>query len=374
MRITLFIGTLQGGGAERVVANLANYLAQKGHDVTILNTFENQPVYSIREDVRLQYLITKAYKKNIIHKGLLFLSQDNVAKRKMREYIKQNETDCYVTLLEHPTIYLLSNKKYIPSPVIISERNYPGVYPQRMKKTLFRLSKFADGYVFQTSQARQWYGTQIENAYVAIIPNAINEEFLQYEPPRVAKRNVIVSVGRLAPQKNQKLLIRAFSQIVKEFPEYTLEIYGQGPEKENLVVLAKELGIEDRVRFKGFSKDIKSQICDARLFVLTSDFEGLPNSLIEAMALGLPCVTTDFAGGGAQELITDGEDGIIVKAGDEKAVISAIRQVLSDETLAHSLGEKAQLVKTRLDPERIYNEWEKAIMNTVSQWRDSHAV
>lgn len=132
-----------------------------------------------------------------------------------------------------------------------------------------------------------------------IIPNAINKEFItaEYSGPR---NKQIVSSGRLTEQKNHALLIKAFAGITAKYPAYKLVIYGDGPLRKDLELLASNLGIADKVSFPGYTTEIRKKIERSSLFVLSSDFEGMPNALMEAMALGVPCISTDCKGGGRE--------------------------------------------------------------------------
>lgn len=360
MKITFFIGTLSGGGAERVVANLSNYLSRKGYEITILNFRDNESVYALDDSVKRKYLLGSQWKKNIMTKGILYLFEKQIMRRSMIKFVKQNECDCYVVLLEDPTILLLSVKDKINCPVLVSERNYPGIYPEKYQDKLKALSVKGDGYVFQTSKAKEWYEENVKKSI--IIPNAVNEEFLNLEMYKLQRRKAIVSVGRLTKEKNQKLLIKSFEKLQEKYPEYILELYGVGPLEEELKQYVLKHNLSRKVIFKGFSKRIKDEIYNASLFVLPSDTEGLPNALIEAMAMGLPCISTDFAGGGAHTLIDNGVSGLIVNPNNIEELSAAIDNVLKDKNFANSLSRKAMEKVKEFSPEKIYSSWEEFIL------------
>ena len=156
-------------------------------------------------------------------------------------------------------------------------------------------------------------------------------------------------------QKNHALLIKAFAEACVN--DYILEIYGEGPLKDALEKLAASLGVGDRVFLKGYSSNLKTVMAQSALFVLSSDYEGIPNVVLEAMAMGLPCITTDFAGGGAHVLIEDGENGIIVPVANEHLMADAIRRVLCDRSLAEKLSDNAMKKVKIFSAGRIYAEW-----------------
>lgn len=223
MKITLLIGSLAGGGAERVVCNLANYLADKGHEITILTVSDKQ-TYKINANVRHVVLYGESDSKlphQIINIIRLY---------RMNRYFRKENVDVYLTFLPKLSSFILAQKRFIKCPVILAERADPNTFCNSSKKNKKIFEQYypkADGYIFQTEDAREYYrthGINVENSVV--IPNAINPEFIRplYQGER---RKVIVGAGRLTIQKNFSLLINAFAEICNDFPEYKLEIYGE---------------------------------------------------------------------------------------------------------------------------------------------------
>lgn len=211
---------------------------------------------------------------------------------------------------------------------------------------------------------KNWYGNSIGSAAVKIIPNAINKEFItaEYSGPR---NKQIVSSGRLTEQKNHALLIKAFAGITAKYPAYKLVIYGDGPLRKDLELLASNLGIADKVSFPGYTTEIRKKIERSSLFVLSSDFEGMPNALMEAMALGVPCISTDCKGGGARFLIKNGTNGLLTPIGDVEALQAAMEKILSDQFFADNLSHNAHKLCETHSPEKIYAEWENLIKKVV---------
>ena len=136
---------------------------------------------------------------------------------------------------------------------------------------------------------------------------------------------------------------------------------------EQIQQMAESLGISDRVDFKGLVRDIPNAIRKAKMFVMTSDYEGLPNALIEAMAVGLPCVSTDCSPGGAAELIANGENGVIVPCGDVNRLANGILDLINDPKRADNYGKKAQEIVDVLHPQKIYSKWEEYIKLVVGE-------
>lgn len=358
MNITFFIGGLSGGGAERVTCNLANFFFRRGHVVSILAMAEDTKEYAIDNEIKKIYLIKRQERKNFIF--------DNI-KRFIRliKFLNNNKTDVYVVMLPITTILLLQMKRLTKAKIVASERVNPSQYPIKKQRQLKSLAQRADGWVFQTEEECNWYGETTGKAKVKVIPNAINPDFIKpaYEGNR---RKVIVTAGRLTEQKNHELLIKAFAQISSKFPDYKLIIYGEGTLKDKLVTVANEHGIENRILFPGYTTNIGEKIKDASLFVLSSDFEGMPNALMEAMALGVPCVSTDCDGGGAKFLIDNEKNGMLVPKGEVDALTAAMGRMLSDRAFAELCGREAHKICDWLAPEKIYGEWEIFINKVVN--------
>ena len=350
MKITIFMSALSGGGAERVTCNLANHFVAFGHEVEILTMGEDVPAEPLANGVKHTPLLTKKERGNALV---------NNAKRilRLRKYMKKKTVDAYVVMLPVTTALMLHFSRLTKAPIIVSERADPKVYSEKIQKSLSRLASRASGFVFQTDEVAEWYEPHLKGVASKVIPNAINPVFLRpaYEGER---EKTVVAAGRLTKQKNFELLIRSFAQIAPKFPEYRLVIYGKGGLLESLKALAVELGVGERVEFPGYVDNMAETLERASMFVLSSDYEGMPNALMEAMASGLPVVSTDCGGGGARFLVRDGENGLLVPKGDENALAEAMEKVLSDQALAKTLGDNARQLQEMLAPERIYGEWE----------------
>lgn len=357
MKITFFIGSLYGGGAERVTCNLASYLVQHGHQVEILTMSETEKAYELDKRVSVRILLSLKERKNTVMNTLIRMPR-------FWKYLKVNVPDAYIVMLPKTTIMLLMFRWLTKAKVIAAERVDPASYSNRIAKMLKKYAKRADGWVFQTEDARKWYVDAIQDCRSIVIPNAVNPVFIRprYEEK---KRKVIAGAGRLDVQKNFGLLIRAFAKIATEFPEYNLIIYGKGDEEQGLKSLAENLGLQDRIEFPGNIQNIAEEMEKNTMFVLSSDFEGMPNALMEAMALGLPCVSTDCPCGGPRYLIRDGVNGLLVPVGDADEMAEAMRKILSDPDMAGNMGKEAMKIVKDLAPEKIYGLWENFIISTI---------
>lgn len=357
MNIVIFIGGLARGGAERVCCNLSNYLVRKKHEVTILTMSDVDSSYELESAVKREYLLLKNERKN-------FLYNAYIRYKRLRAFLKKTDCDVFLVMLPITILLSLFLRNLTSAKVIASERNMPTLYPRWQQYALKFFASKADSWLFQTEEQRLWYGKSLGNSKAFIIPNAINPIFLSKQSYSGLRDRRIVNVGRLDVQKNQALLINSFSKVLKQYPDLSLEIYGEGSQKNSLQELAKNLGVERNVIFKGFVKDISENIMSASLFVLSSDYEGIPNALLEAMAIGMPCISTDCFGGGAKLLIEDRKNGLLVPRAEEPSLTKAILVLLSDPDYASELGNRATEVKKRFSPEFIYGEWEDFIRKT----------
>lgn len=357
MKITFFIGSLYGGGAERVTCNLASYLVQHGHQAEILTMSETERAYELDERVTVKTLLSLSDRKGKLWNTMIRLPR-------FWSYLRENKTDTYIVMLPKTTIMLLAFRKMTKAKIIVAERNDPKAYSKKISDMLKKYASCADGWVFQTEEAQKWYDSSIKNCRFTVIPNAINPVFIR--PQYMGeKRKVIAGVGRLNDQKNFGLLIRAFAKIAPEFPEYSLTIYGKGDRERELKFLVDSLELQERVEFPGNIQNIAEEMEKNTIFVLSSDFEGMPNALMEAMALGLPCVSTDCPCGGPRYLIQDGVNGLLVQVGDENQMTEAIRNLLTNSDYAKEIGQKASKISEKLAPDKIYGKWEEFIAGCI---------
>lgn len=347
------------GGAERQIVNLANQLSGRGHEVHLIAIVNRGITYEINPKVNFHSL-------NKVVAGTKF---KQLCKRR-KDLIKLlTELKCDVSIhFNFQSAYFLSSvcKKKIGK-VIYSERGDPGdkEFSGVMGIIRFIANKGINGFVFQSDEARNYFkGEHVLNNSV-VIPNAC---FLRKTKPNSQLREKrIINIGRLHEQKNQRLLIDAFANSVAVQNGYTLEIYGEGSLLEKLKQRAEDLKVKENVYFMGTSPNIIKKIANGSLFVLSSDFEGVPNALIEAMALGLPCISTDCRPGGARTLIKVGENGLITPTKDVKALSNAIDYMLTNRYEAERMALNACEIVYTLAPKRIYDRWETFIETIVKK-------
>lgn len=353
-RITLFISSLSNGGAERVTCNLANFLFTHGYEVDVITLSNKNDTYKLNKGVRRVNLLDEGEQRGKLYNII-------TERKRLKRYIKANkDIICYITMLPINSFMLTRLRRKIRGKIIVSDRVNPASYSRIYSSMMRYAAKKSDGFVVQTREIREWY-KNIKN--VAIIPNAINKDIDLSRSKIIDKK--FVAVGRLSRQKNYPMLIRAFSMFNREHPDYRLEIYGDGADKESLESIVVEEDLVKKVIFKGYVRDVSKHISNATGFLMASNYEGMSNALIEAMCIGIPCVATDCDGGGAREIITNMDNGILVKKNDVVGMFKGMMTIVEDKNMNTKISNNAVKLKDRLMPERIYGEWQRYIMDVI---------
>lgn len=349
-----FISYLHGfGGAEKQNIMLANQMVNKGHDVTLISLCADIACFPINKRIKRIFI-------QDIGKGTC--TQINRYLH-LKNQLRQIRPDITVSFWLQSAYFTAFMPRKITGKVIYSERGDPGDKEYAGLLGIIRMAAlpFIDGFVFQSNGACNYFNAKIR-ARSVVISNPVFIKRDDY-PTITSRRKTIVNIGRLHPQKNQKLLIEAFGIIADKYPEYNLEIYGNGEMKEKLDHLIRTLGLENRAFLMGAIPNVHKKIYDAALFVLSSDYEGLPNGLIESMALGLPCISTDCRPGGARELISNGENGLIVPTGNVKALAQAMDNLLGNPKYAEKMAHNSLNISEKNRPKEIYDKWESFFLH-----------
>lgn len=337
MKVAFVSQSLAGGGQERVTANLANSLSNASDMSVIVITSEKSDN---------DYVLSEKVRRYSTLENNLFSDS-----KKLKKILNNNSIDVVIGMGIYANFLCCMSNFGLNTRVIISERNDPAHDRLSIKSKIFRFIfyRFADGYIFQTEGARAFYSKKIQKKGV-VIPNPLKES-IPYKSNVCNKE--IVAVGRLSPQKNYPNLLRAFSQVKVKHPDYVLRIFGTGELEDELKHLCNDLGISDKVVFEGFCFDVHEKIKDSDIYVLSSDFEGMPNSLMEAMAMGFPVVSTDTPSGGARSLIKNKENGLLVRANDDKQLAKALNYLIENENVKKWLGENATKARDDYSSVRI---------------------
>lgn len=348
--IAFYISSLTAGGAERVISNLANESAARGYEVFMLTDSMEDKEYH-RLDERVKRIMIPKPEKN----GRAANAIGRVTK--LRSVVKETHAAMLVSFIGKSNLRAVLATRFLRTGVVVSVRSAPArEYPTKLMRTLAKvLFGMAEGVVFQTEEARAFFSKRIRNK-AAVLMNPLHPDFIR-ERYQGERRQEIVTVGRLHEVKNHEMLIAAFAALAEDYPALTLRIYGDGDRKEKLSAYIDELHMQGRVVLEGDQGGMAERIKASRIFVLTSNVEGMPNALLEAMALGLACVSTDCPCGGPRTVIRDGENGLLVPVGDTAALERALRRILSDPELEERLGANAAAIQKDLAPERVNQMW-----------------
>ena len=349
MKLLFFNTNIGYGGASKMLVWVANQCANAGHDVTLLTYRDCTKNQSISTNVKhVHQQLEDVNGKGYIFKSISWLHR----------YIKKEQFDVAIAFLSASQLRLYCACLGTKTKSLFSQRGDPYSNFKGLKARLINLLNdwaftHADALVFQTQQAMHYYGTSVCHKSV-VIPNPINPlKRTEARAGNITKR--IVNVGRLDIwQKRQDILIDAFWKICKEYPDYILEFYGDGVDDQQLKSMAKN---NAQIRFMGKTSNVAEAIQNAAMFVLSSDFEGIPNALLEAMSLGLPCISTDCSPGGAALLIQNKVNGLLIQRGNADDLAKAMKYLLDNQDKAESMGREALKVVNTYSEERIKNMW-----------------
>jgi len=361
------IHDMRGGGAERVVSVMCNQFTQMGVEVCLCYTSNNRNPSVYRLDKRVEVFYSKSRVLDCFNwmMGKIYLMtalELMVRKRRIRKKAKSFRPAVVLAVMEGPCRLMLQSIGDLDIPVVLRACNS---IEDQITVNPKLLGKFSDiykelsGIVYQTpDQQRQYESLFVFSPDVrkAVIQNPVEHSPL-WETERVPEYGEIVAVGRDHRQKDYPLMFSAFKKAEEQFPGWTLSVYGTLQKKSDLPALITQLELDGKVRLCGFCPDVFERIRNASFFVMSSKYEGLPNALLEALCLGIPCITTDFGGGGAATLISDGKNGVIVPVGDEGALTDAMRRLMGDPAFAEKLGNEAKLLRHSFAAEEIASRW-----------------
>ena len=343
MKVMFIIPSMAGGGAERVISVLANAFVEKGIETKIMMTAGGDCVYELHPRIEL-------IQTGVTTGGSMLKRISRICN--MRKAFQQNRDSILVAFEPDAAFFAVIAKLGLSMKLIASERNDPSLFGNgKVRKFAYRL---ADRIVFQTEDAKMYFPQKVQQKS-EIIANPIRDNLV--EPYVGIRRKTVVCVGRLEKQKNHHMMIQAFAGFVKKYPEYTLHLFGKGSLQEELEQFAVQLGIREKVIFEGFRSDVLSQIRDAGMYILSSDYEGISNSLLEAMAIGLPVISTDCPCGGSGLCIENGYSGLLTPVGDAEAMEQAMCRLASSQEYADDLGKQAVKVRDRFSKQTIADQW-----------------
>lgn len=358
----LFLNTNIGyGGASKMIVWIANQCAEAGHDVTFF-TYRDK---DIRQPLDSKVKLVQEELEDTGGNAKLFYSV-----KWLHRFIKANRFNIGVAFLSPSILRMALAAKGTNMKVIFSHRGDP-YYKTPMKGLKSKLvSMFnswafeqADGYVFQTTMAQAYYNMSMQKRSV-VIPNPIRP--LQRTEVRDGNvRKSFVTVGRLdLKQKRQDVLIEAFNLISSKYPNFKLEIYGDGEDEAKVKELAAS---NSNIFLMGKTSNVASVIQNAWATVLSSDFEGIPNALLESMSLGVPSISTDCSPGGAAMLIRNKENGLLVPKGNGKALAAAMEYMITHPMESERMGLQAMEVNELYAEKEIASKWMSMLTRTKDE-------
>lgn len=346
-KIVFFIGSLGGGGAERVTIQLADYFCNKGYEVYFLIFSKENSNYTINKNIIITYLPVSYHKIADIIRKIKFI----------KKYLLDICPEYIISLgLGHQYIFLSNTiNKYR---YILSERNSPIDFYKHWYERFFNQYCFERAYkvVFQTIDAQRYYNKKIQEKS-EIIFNPVTSKILDAYDGIRDKR--IVFVGRLDPQKNVYLLLDAFTKFHKKYKDFILDIYGKGELEEELKKYCKKNKINDYVKFNGVVGNVYEKMLKASMYISSSDYEGMSNSMLEALAMGIPSICTDCPIGGAHMVIQNNENGILVPINNIEKMTEAMLKIVEDEQFAMKLSINSRKLREHLDAQFICKQWEE---------------
>ena len=360
MKLVFIINIMSAAGAQRQLANLMNYLSTRGWSITLL-TFDDGSVPSFYKlDSSIQYIPLSIMRRQ---KGLFrSLVMPLLRPWILREAIRKIKPDVIIPISDLTSILTLVSTFGLNIPVIVSEMVHPkfhvmGRFWGGLRELIYRCADFV---VVQTEEGRSFFSPEIKRRSKVIpspvlIPNDFNAKASAIFNTTT---KTLIAMGRLSEQKGFDLLLNAFSRVAPDFPEWRLNIWGEGDQQAKLESMREELGLIEKVNFPGVTSDSYGEMKKSDLFVLSSRFEGFPNVLCEAMACGLPVISFDCPSGPGS-IIRDKFDGILVPPEDVTALAVSLKELMRDGELRKSLASKAVEIGERFSVNNVARMWEE---------------
>jgi GalNAc-alpha-(1->4)-GalNAc-alpha-(1->3)-diNAcBac-PP-undecaprenol alpha-1,4-N-acetyl-D-galactosaminyltransferase len=366
MRCTLIIHSLNAGGAERVISNMANYWAAHGWEINLL-TFEEdrkKPFYNLDSQISHIPLGIAGYSPNPI----MGIWNNLTRIQALRTAIINSKPNVVISFMHKTNEIVLLATRWLNVPVIVSERIDPvrhstGKIWEQLRQWTYPL---ADRIVVQTKRAGDYFSPKLQKRICVISNPVLLPPDAKELSDKLLSQRSLIAMGRLVPQKGFDILLEALAKLKDRYPEWTLTILGEGELRPQLESLRNKLGLGDRVHLVGRVKNPHVFLKQADIFIMSSRFEGFPNALCEAMACGLPVISTDCPNG-PREIIRDGVDGILVPNEDVPELVTAMERLMYDEKERQSLGDRAKEVTERFGLEKVMSIWESLINEVIKE-------
>ena len=349
----LFINSsLTDGGSERVMTLLANNFANKENYKISMILVRQKQEETYKLDDKINCIRIKYKYQNRLFKAIKRIY-------KIRKIMKKNNYDAIISFMYDINFITLLAGIGLNKKIIISERGNPKKENKKnimipiLRKSLYLLCYKI---VFQTEQAKEFFPRYISKKGV-IIPNPVSKDLPSRQIDKI--QNKIIAVGRLVEQKNFSMLLNSFYEFHKHYPNYELYIYGDGGLRNSLEHQIKKMELKDNVFLPGFVLDVNERMKNAKMYISTSNYEGISNSMIESLAMGVPTICTDCPVGGAKMMIKNNINGILIPVGDEDALLKAMLKIAKDEKFSLYLSNNALKVREEFSIDNILKKWEE---------------
>lgn len=348
MRILFFHCSMQAGGAERTIALLSGYASRHGDAVTIVTMDDKQPFYVLHPSIDQIQLNISRQSKNIFKA----IEGNLCSLRKIKDAYLTCQPDVVICFGPNSILLSFMARGGMKYKIIGSERANPFDSKSNFwSKSKRRISTLCDGFLFQTEGAKAYYPLSIRNKSI-VLPNSIVAADFEALDRSWKERNNICAVGRMDEDKGFDDLITAFAKVHEKHPSIKLDFYGDGPIRLELETMSANLGLQQSIVFHGRCTTILEEYANHKIFVMASRSEGMPNVLMEALASGCACVSTD-CDFGPSELIRDGDNGFLVSVHDTNAITEKICLLLNDDTICQRFSKRAKLIRKTNDIEII---------------------
>lgn len=358
-RIAFIISSLSPGGAERVVSNLANSLVDT-YEVSILLLFKNEPFYKLDDRITI-YNCSDAYEVNKTRIKSIFIQLQIIFK--IYSYLKKHKINIAIGFMTTTNIYSIIASKMANIPCIVSERIHPEYssltkFWSKIRQFVYPLSARV---IVQTEAIKTYYLSFLKDNQLQIIKNPLSDSLINSRNPEIKKERIILSVGRLSPQKNHQMLIEAFHEM--NLKDWQLHIIGDGRKRQYYNEMISSYGLQKRIKLIGNVTNIADYYNTSSIFAFTSNFEGFPNALTEAMAFGMACISTDCPSG-PSELIKNNENGYLIPVGDKAMLKEKLNSLVNNDSIRQKFETEAIKSTSIYSTKTITHEWDKLI-NTV---------
>jgi GalNAc-alpha-(1->4)-GalNAc-alpha-(1->3)-diNAcBac-PP-undecaprenol alpha-1,4-N-acetyl-D-galactosaminyltransferase len=362
MDIVFVIFNLGTGGAERAVTGLANYYVKK-HNVTIITLVKTKSFYPLDKNINLKHCLNDT----VEHTNLIKSIKNGLFRwNRLINHLKEIKPKVVISFMHTSNIYTIWACKWFGIPCIISERaNHAIDQLPKTHEIIRNLSyPYCSRLIVQTKGNLDYYSTILPKRKIKIIPNAVAQDLrAKRSKTNITDSKVILNVGSFKNGKAQDVLIRSFSLLPKN--DWNLIFLGKGPNLVKFKALAKQLGVDNRIAFEGAQKDVASYYNKASMFVFTSEHEGFPNALLEALYFGVPAISTNCPHGPA-DLIENGVNGFLIPVGDQNVLTNKMEVLINNKELRKSFSIQAIEKSKQYEIENIAKKWMELLKSVLS--------